>query len=48
MFKSVQDIKNIPVDDTDTSKSVQIGEVLSDKQEGTIVNFLRANRDVFS
>jgi hypothetical protein len=43
MFKSAQDTKNILIDDTDTSKSVQIGAALSDKQGDTLVNFLRAN-----
>ena len=46
-FKSAQDTKNILVDNADTSKNVRIGATLSNKQEGALVNFLRANRDVF-
>jgi hypothetical protein len=41
-------MKNILVDDTDTLKSVQIGVALFDKQEDILVNFLRANCDVFA
>jgi hypothetical protein len=38
--------KNILVDDADASKSARIGVALFDKQEGTLVNFLRVNHNV--
>jgi hypothetical protein len=47
-FKSEQDTKNILVADDDASKSVRIGATLSDKQEGTLVNLLQANHNVFA
>jgi hypothetical protein len=36
------------VDDTDTSKTIQIGVAFSSKQEDTLDNFLWANCDVFA
>jgi hypothetical protein len=48
MFKSTQHTKNNPVDDADASKSIQIGVALSNKQEGSLVNFLQASHGIFA
>lgn len=39
-FKSTEDMKDVSIDDVDTTKRVRIGVVLSDKQESAVVNFL--------
>lgn len=39
-FKSTEDTKDVPIDDTDPSKHVRIDVALSDKQEGTLINLL--------
>ena len=41
-------VKTIQLQEGDTSKIVLIGTGLTDKYENTLVNFLRANRDVFA
>jgi hypothetical protein len=44
---SAEDTKDIQIDAIDTSKHIRIGAALSDRQGSTLVDFLRANRDVF-
>jgi hypothetical protein len=47
-FKPIEDTKDVPIDDADPAKHIQIGAALSDKWESALIEFLRANYDIFS